>query len=256
MGMNDGKQKKLHVVLSKEEIDSQKIDAGKVAVVFDVLLATTTISALLHYGAKEIIPVIDAKEALRMMRSLDDSNIILAGEVNGKTIEGFSAPIAASLKDSVAGKTVILSTTNGTVAIRKVASAKKVYAASLLNAEAVCKRIITEHIDDTIITVCAGSGGQFCMEDFYGAGFFINELLVRSKSWELTDSAKAALFFYQGNQDRAADLLKASRTGEMMISEKLLADVLFASEKGTVSIVPQLEDGKLIAKGRRNLSLR
>jgi 2-phosphosulfolactate phosphatase len=248
--MKDENRKKLHVVLSKEEIDKKKINSEKVAIVFDVLLATTTISALLHYGAKRIIPVMDGTEALLMMKSLDDSNIILAGEANGKTIAGFSDPIAASLKSSVAGKTVILSTTNGTVAIRKVATAKKVYAASLLNAEAVGKRIIAEHIDDTIIAVCAGSGGQFCMEDFYGVGFFINELLARSDAWELTDSAKAALYFYQGNQDRAAEILTASRTGAMMLKQELLAEVLFASEKGMVQIVPQLEDGKLVVQGQ------
>jgi 2-phosphosulfolactate phosphatase len=248
--MKEGNQKKLHVVLSKEEIDMGKIDAGKVAVVFDVLLATTTISALLHYGAKRIIPVMDGAEALHMKKILDDPNVILAGEANGKTIEGFFDPIAARLKDFVAGKTVILSTTNGTVAIRKVASAKKIYAASLLNAAAVGERIIAEHIDDTIIAVCAGSGGQFCLEDFYGAGFFINELLAKSDSWELTDSAKAALFFYQGNQDRAAEILTASRTGAMMVKQELLADILFASEKGTAPIVPQLEDGKLVLQGQ------
>lgn len=249
MPNNNGNKQKVHVVFSKEEIDSKKIDSGKVAVVFDVLLATTTIAALLHYGAKEIIPVLDAKEALRVRSSLDEGSVILAGELNGKTIDGFSAPIPARLKDSVEGKTVILSTTNGTVAIRKVTSAKMVYAASLLNAEAVAKRIIVEHVDHTIIAVCAGSGGQFCMEDFYGAGCFINELLVRTGSWEMTDAAKAALFFYRGNQDRAAEIFKASRTGGMMIREDLLADVLFASEQGTVPIVPQLENGRLVVMG-------
>lgn len=242
----DGNQKKVHVVLSKEEIDSQKINSGKVVVVFDVLLATTTISALLHYGAKEIIPVLDATEALRMMKNFEGSSIILSGESNGKTIEGFLDPIPTRLKDSVAGKTVILSTTNGTVAIRKVTSAKIVYAASLLNSEAVAKRVVVEHLEDTVIAVCAGSGGQFCMEDFYGAGLFINELLVRNGSWKLTDSAKAALFFYQGNHNRTEELLRESRTGEMMIKGDLLADIQFASMKGTVPIVPQLENGRLV----------
>lgn len=253
MGMHEGNRKKLHVILSKEEIDRQKIDARKVAVVFDVLLATTTVSALLQYGAKGIIPVMDGEEALSMQKTLDDDHVILAGEMNGQTIKGFEDPIAARLKESIAGKTVILSTTNGTVAIRKVASAKKVYAASLLNAAAVSERIIADHQDDTILVVCAGSGGQFSMEDFYGAGMFINELLTEDVAWTLTDSAKAALFFYQGNQDREAEILKASRTGAMMVEADLLEDVLFATEKGAVSVVPELEDGQLVVTTKKIL---
>ncbi len=239
MGMRNGNKPKLHVLLSKEEIDVGKIDSGKVAVVFDILLATTTISALLHYGANEVIPVMDAAEALEIKHRLDETTTILAGELGGRTIEGFSDPLPTHLQHLVKEKTIVLSTTNGTVAVRKVSAAKQVYAASLPNGDAVARKIANDHTDDTVIVVCAGSMGRFSLEDFYGAGYFIHNLLNEKEAWELTDSAKAALFFYQGNEARAEEILTTSATGEMMVRGGLLKDILFSAEKGTIPVVPQ-----------------
>ncbi|MHA6261294.1 2-phosphosulfolactate phosphatase [Sporosarcina sp. CAU 1771] len=240
------KHPKLHLVLSKEEIDSAKIDETKVAVVFDVLLATTTIAAVLHYGAKEVIPVLDGAEALQIKETVDMSSTIIAGELEGRTIAGFSDPLVTRLKDIVKGKSLVLSTTNGTVAIRKVSSAKKVYAACLPNVNAVVQKVVREHLDDPIIVVCAGSSGGFSLEDFYGAGYFIHQLVAENDTWELTDSAKAALFLYRGNEELALELLEASLVGEMLVRAGLTEDLIYATEKGILSVVPELEDGKMV----------
>ncbi|MFS0574593.1 2-phosphosulfolactate phosphatase [Sporosarcina sp. 179-K 3D1 HS] len=239
---------KLHVVLTKEEVDSDQVGSGKVAVVFDVLLATTTISALLEYGAKEIIPVLDGAAALHTLEELQDSSAIVTGEVGGRTIQGFFDPLPTRLKEEVKGKTVVLSTTNGTVAILKASTAERVYAGSLVNASAMADRIATDHGSDTILAVCAGSGGRFSLEDFYGAGCFIHELLDRKEVWELTDSAKAALYFYRGNAEQAIELLSESTTGEMMREMGLMEDVQFAARKNSISVVPQLEKGRMMVK--------
>jgi 2-phosphosulfolactate phosphatase len=118
---------KVHVVLKKEELIEEKLE-GKIAVVFDILLATSTITTVLHEGAKAVIPVMDGKEALHTASAFSKEEIVLVGEYQGKTIEGFLDPNPSSLKESIPDKTVILSTTNGTVAIRKASEAKKVYA--------------------------------------------------------------------------------------------------------------------------------
>lgn len=116
---------KLHVILQKEAIMPELINKDKVAVVFDILLATTTIATLLHHGAKEVIPVMDGEEALKVAGSFEKSATIIAGESEGLTIEGFVDPLPTILKYVAKGKTIILSTTNGTVAIRHVENAKK-----------------------------------------------------------------------------------------------------------------------------------
>lgn len=242
-------QPKLHVIFQKEDIVLDKINQQKVAVVFDVLLATTTIATVLHYGASEVIPVMDGAEALRVMEGLDATTAIIAGESAGITIDGFLDPLPTHLKDLAKGKTVVLSTTNGTVAIRNVANAKKVYAASLVNGQAVAEKIMREHLGDTIIVVCAGTMKQFSLEDFYGAGYFIHHIMQAGESWELTDSAKAAHLFYQGKMENANQVLNMSATGQMLIEMDMEEDVVFSAEKGMFAVVPQLIDGKMIVEG-------
>ncbi|MEK5068988.1 2-phosphosulfolactate phosphatase [Sporosarcina sp. FSL K6-1508] len=242
-------QPKLHVILQKEAILPELIDNHKVAVVFDILLATTTIATLLNHGAKEVIPVMDEAEALKVAGNHEKTTTIIAGESDGLTIEGFADPLPTQLKQVAEGKTIILSTTNGTVAIRTVANAKKVYAASLVNGHAVAKKVATEHKDDSIILICAGTMRQLSLEDFYGAGYFIDELLQRSDSWELTDSAKAALYLYRGKKENAVSILKTSLTGQMLMKVNQEEDIFFSADKGMNDVVPEFDNGIMIVKG-------
>lgn len=244
---------KVHVILQKEDIVPELITKDKVAVVFDVLLATTTIATLLHHGAKEVIPVMDGEEALKVAESFEKSATIIAGESAGLTIDGFVDPLPTTLKQVAEGKTIVLSTTNGTVAIRHVAQAKKVFAAALINGQAVAKKVAIEHMGDSIILICAGSMKQFSLEDFYGAGFFIDELLQKNESWELTDSAKAALYFYRGNKENADLILKTSLTGQMLMQADLEGDIVYSASKGMIEVVPEFENGKMIVKGYRTI---
>lgn len=240
---------KLHLLLKKEEIDEIKLGENKTAVIFDVLLATSTITACFLHGVKDIIPVLNEEEARAKSRGLKEDSFRLVGEYNGKTIEGFLDPNPLQLKPQIIGKTVILSTTNGTVAIRKAACANKVYIASLLNGSAAAKKIATAHMGETIVAVCSGSGGEFCMEDFYGAGYFIDCLMSETDHWELTDSAKSARIFYQTNADRAEDILIASRVGNMLMRHGFEKELHYIAKRGIVPIVPWLKDGRLIAEG-------
>ncbi|MDA3130013.1 2-phosphosulfolactate phosphatase [Aliibacillus thermotolerans] len=66
-----------------------------------------------------------------------ENTYILVGEEQGMSIDGFMSPNPVRLKDKVANKTVILATTNGTVALKNAVSAKRLLVASLLNGGAV-----------------------------------------------------------------------------------------------------------------------
>jgi 2-phosphosulfolactate phosphatase len=249
MEKNRNRMPKLHVLLTKEEVTKYKIDAEIVVVVFDVLLATTTIATVLHYGATQVIPVMDESEALLVADSLQESTTVLTGESGGRTIEGFVDPLPTLLENYVAKKTIVLSTTNGTVAIRNVRNAKKIYAGSLVNVDAIADRIRAEHLNQDLLFVCAGSTGRFAMEDFYGAGCLIDRMVSSGASWELSDSATTARLFYRGNKTDGEKILKASATGEMMMQLDLEKDVQFASKQGVIRIVPEFENGKMILKG-------
>ncbi|CDQ39193.1 MULTISPECIES: 2-phosphosulfolactate phosphatase [Virgibacillus] len=238
---------KIHLLLKKEEIDPVQMNQEKLAVVFDVLLATSTITACLKAGAKSIIPVLNEEEALIEAERHSPEEILLVGEYNGITIDGFHDPNPTRLQEHVKGKKVILSTTNGTVAIRKSTSAKSIYVASLLNADAVSNHIVTTYTNETIVAVCSGSKNQFCIEDFYGAGYFISCMVkqIGFENVELTDSALAAKLFFENTVDSSVQLLLHTRIGKMLESNAYDA-VEYISRCGVYQIVPKLWKQKYV----------
>lgn len=238
---------KIHVLMRKEEIDPQQI-AGKVAVVFDVLLATSTITAALQKGATEVVPVLNEAEALSEAAKRTEGSFILSGEYGGLTLDGFISPSPLGLRDRVVGKSLILSTTNGTVAIKKSAAAEKVFVACLLNGEAVAKAIHRFYENETLVLVCSGSMERFCLEDFYGAGYFLDCLIGEDETgWELTDSARAALFFYRGNKD-SAGMLGTARVGKMLSGFGKEEDLRYVARRGVYTVIPYF-NGKTVVNG-------
>jgi 2-phosphosulfolactate phosphatase len=238
---------KLHLLMKKEEIDSTKMKDNKVAVVLDVLLATSTITAGLHFGAKEVIPVLNGEDAKKVAEKRHEETYVLVGEYEGKTIEGFLDPNPLQLKEYLEGKTMILSTTNGTVAINKAADAKRVYICSILNGEAVADTINREVQEETVIVICSGSGGEFCLEDFYGAGYFLDSLMKsEDKTWKLSDAAQTALLFYKGLSEKSNEVLLSSRVGKLFAKYGYEEEVGFVGNHGSISIVPYLLDGRIV----------
>ncbi|MCD7032697.1 2-phosphosulfolactate phosphatase [Metabacillus sp. GX 13764] len=235
---------KIHVLLKKEEIDAAKM-AGKTVAVFDILLATSTITSLLEHGAEEVIPVLNEQRARETAAGMADESYLLAGEYEGKTIHGFLDPNPSLLKDKVSGKKVILSTTNGTVALHRSSPASFVYACSLLNSGAMAEHFLKFHKEDSIILVCSGSSGQFCLEDFYGAGFFISCLLAGSQ-FELTDSARAAWLFAASQRQEAENLLKASAVGRMLEDYGFSEEISYISQHSCYGIVASFNGSKML----------
>ncbi|WP_456275717.1 2-phosphosulfolactate phosphatase [Bacillus sp. AK128] len=235
---------KVHLILKKEDINEQEMSDQKIAVVFDVLLATSTITAAIQFGAKEVIPVLNEEAARFVASSLPESEYVLVGEYEGKTIEGFLDPNPLGLKNKIKDKTVVLSTTNGTVAIQKSKNAAKVFACSLLNGEAVAKSVLSVKKDETIIIVCSGSSGQFCLEDFFGAGYFL-DCLAKRTTLDLTDSARAALMFYKGYEDQSVSTLTNTRVGKMLEKYGYDEELEFVSQYGIFPVVPVLQGNSM-----------
>ncbi|MFZ5814211.1 MAG: 2-phosphosulfolactate phosphatase, partial [Bacillota bacterium] len=179
---------RLHVLGRKEELDPERIRRS-VVVVLDVLFATSTITTLLAHGARAVIPALGESEALQLAERHPDA--ILAGEREADPIPSFEAPTPLELlKCGVAGREIIYATTNGTVAARRAAGARAVYAGCLLNGPAVARRLLEHHRAETVLLVCAGSAGRFNLEDFYGAGYLVS--LLWEGPWCPTDAAVAA----------------------------------------------------------------
>jgi 2-phosphosulfolactate phosphatase len=232
---------KVHVLTKKEELDSVRVP-GKVVVVLDILFATTTMVTALAHGAKQIVPVLDEAAARSEATRFPEDSAVLAGELYAETLPGFAHPAPLSLLEhGIEGKTVIYSTTNGTVAMAQAAPASRVYCGALLNARALVAHILARHARETILLVCSGSGNNFNFEDFYGAGYFV-ECLAQHVG-DLSDAAKAALALYR--HARAPDALLDCRVGRMMVARGLAREVEFASRCDALPVVPALEQGRV-----------
>jgi 2-phosphosulfolactate phosphatase len=232
---------KVHVLTKKEEMDTVRLP-GKVVVVLDILFATTTMVTALAHGAKEVVPVLDESAALAESRQFPESSFVLAGELYAETLPGFAHPAPLSLLEhGVEGKSVIYSTTNGTVAMGLAAPASRVYCGALLNARALVEHIVRRHPGETVLIVCSGSGNNFNFEDFYGAGYFVECLLPHVT--DLSDAAKAALALYR--QAKAPDALLDCRVGRMMAARGLAHEVEFACRRDEFPVVAALEQGRV-----------
>ena len=228
----------------KEELDSVRVP-GKVVVVLDIIFATTTMVTALAHGATEVLPVLDEAAARAQAAHFDEGACVLAGELYAETLPGFAHPAPLALvAHGIAGKSIVYSTTNGTVAMAQCAGAARIYCGALLNVRALVDHIVTQHPRETVLIVCSGSGGNFNFEDFYGAGCFVERLAERlGSAADLSDAAKAARDLYR--QARVPDALLDCRVGRMMVSKGLRREVEFACREDAFPVVPVLQDGRL-----------
>jgi len=235
---------KVHVLTKKEELDSVRVP-GKVVVVLDILFATTTMVAALANGATEILPVLDEAAARSRAKELPGGSYVLCGELHAETLAGFAHPAPlALLAHGVNGKTVVHSTTNGTVAMTLAAGASRVYCGALLNAGRIVEHIAAAHPRETVLIVCSGSGNNFNLEDFYGAGYFVERFAARlGAAADFSDAAKAARALYL--QARAPDALLDCRVGRMMASRGQAHEVEFACRLDALPVLPALENGRI-----------
>jgi 2-phosphosulfolactate phosphatase len=236
---------KIHVLLKKEELDSQRLP-GKTVVVLDILFATSSIVAAMAHGAAEVIPTLDGAAAQAEAARHPAASCVLSGELNADTLPGFVHPTPLHLlAENLAGKTLIYSTTNGTVAVAKSREADHVYAAALLNGAAVVKHIAAHHADETVLIVCSGSADNFNLEDFYGAGYLVSLFAQQGQEHEFTDAALAAMLLHE--KCEAGECLRRARVGRMMLERRLDREVDFAAQKSLYDVVPKLDGKRLVA---------
>lgn len=227
----------MHVILRKEDVDPARL-AGKIVVAIDTLFATTTIVHALARGATAVTPALDGAEAEAIARRVSaGQEALLAGELNGETLPGFAFPTPQALAAvGLAGRHVVYSTTNGTVALRRAQGALQVYAACLRNARSTVADVVRRHPSRTVVLLCSGSAGAFNVEDFLTAGLLCRHLRLARPDIALSDSAQAAARCE--SPDLAAALLD-SRIGRRY-ADRWSDEIRFASQadvEPTVAIV-------------------
>lgn len=196
----------IDVILSPSGLSGEQA-AGRVAVVIDVLRATSTIVTALGNKALGIIPVLEPGEASELKRETRYEDCLMAGERRGYRIPGFDLGNSPGEygPSRVAGKRIILCTTNGTRALRRASEARIVLTASFLNIGRTVRFLYQTCRD--LLLVCSGSRGELSLEDLTCAGM-IADLLAEGSGRSgaatlLSDTARVARYTY----------LKARETG-------------------------------------------
>jgi 2-phosphosulfolactate phosphatase len=220
---------------------------GVDVVVVDVLRATTTIATALANGAAGVIPVAEPEDAIALGNRLGRDRVLLCGERHSLRIEGFdldNSP-ASFTPQAVEGKTLLITTTNGTRALRAVATAASVRTAALVNRTAVADALVRENGD--IVIVCAGEGNGFALEDALGAGALVDTLLTLIGDVELCDGARAAALLYRAVAARLADAVASADHAQALAQNGFARDVTRCAALDTLQVVPTLRDGILVA---------
>lgn len=208
-------------------------------VVFDILRATSSMITALAHGAREIHPVSTIEEALALKGRMPDA--LLGGERHGDTIDGFdlgNSPL--EYREQIAGRAIITTTTNGTVALCGCRHAADCFVGALLNLDALVHAILARD-PAAVLLVCAGTFETFALEDAAGAGLLASRLVANSPgAHSLTDAASAARMIAQSGDD-CLGLLREARNGRALYAKGRGAEVEWCAQQSRYNVVGFME---------------
>ncbi len=227
--------------------------SATVCVVFDVLRATSSIITALANGATAVIPVSDIPEALALRPQHPD--ILLAGERQGLRIRAdqtggvdfdFGNSPREFTRERVGGRKIVLTTTNGSRALRACAHAKTVLASSFLNLQATFAHLQTlspKHI----LLVCSGTFDQASYEDVLGAGALADLLWPGLGDCKIADSTQIAVQIYRQQRHNLAAAMEYCRNARKLAANPdLRDDVPWCLQRDVFPIVAKLSGEAIV----------
>ena len=212
--------------------------AGRTVVVIDVLRATSTMVHALAKGARRIVPVTTVEEAVRKAEELGRDAVLLCGERDCQRIRGFDLGNSPEefTSERVAGRTLVMSTTNGTPALLAAAGSAERLVGALLNAGAVAQRIAVAERDALIL--CSGREGRFAYEDAFCAGLVLRRLRRLRPRVRTDDAGRAALRLLGRGQGSPAPVLRRSAAARRLLELGLGQDVQFCAQVDLHDVLP------------------
>jgi 2-phosphosulfolactate phosphatase len=231
---------KVHVFMTPHEVDSSLIQESAV-VVIDVVRATTSMVEALANGARAIYPTASAEDAVRLAASLGREDTLLCGERKGIKVEGFDLGNSPGefTPEMVEGKRLVMSTTNGTVALGRVAEATRVLAGALTNLAALAEAVRNEA---SLVVLCAGRGGRFALDDALCAGHLVRRL---GGCADLNDGGRA-VWELAGTVAPGRDFLAGTESGRALGPIGLAGDLDVCGQVDRHSVVPEVRDQALV----------
>jgi len=223
---------------------------GATVIVVDVLRATTTIISALSNGAKEVVPQPSIESARAAHQQIGDSSV-MGGERQGKIVDGFhhgNSPLEYTA-EAVKEKSLILATTNGTVAMEACRSADRVLIGAMVNVDAVADEVFE---CERVCVMCSGTDRIITSEDVCFAGLLLQRVIAKRAGTGLppaflTDAANIALDHWLAIESKVAagkplaDFFRTARGGVNLVRIGHDADVAFAANIDSYDRVPELD---------------
>lgn len=242
---------KIDVLFGVQQLSPQDVQ-GRVVAMIDVLRASSTIAVALANGARAIIPLESSEDVVTRSKQFERAGVLLAGERRMLRMDGFdlgNSPIEHS-RAAVEGKTVLLTTTNGTRALLAVQGARDVVVASYVNLSAVCAMLRAALRGGTDVTiVCAGQDRQFSLEDTACAGRYVNQICKRIPSAELNDAALAASLIDRKYGDNLMRLFQTAAHGRALAAAGFEEDLAACAAVDSYPVIPIYQDRHITKLG-------
>ena len=214
-----------------------------IVVVIDVFRATSAIVTAFYNGVSKMIPVATVAEA----KEYQTNGYLAAAERDGEIIEGFelgNSPFGY-MNNKVKGKTIAISTTNGTQAIEASRKASKILIGSFLNLDVLCEYLLSQKKD--VVLVCAGWKNKFNLEDTIFAGAVVSKLSSNSDCIITCDSAIASQHLYNFSKDDLHGFLANSSHRNRLAKLDLERDIKYCLTPNQCPVIPIME-GKYLVK--------
>jgi 2-phosphosulfolactate phosphatase len=213
------------------------------AVIIDVLRATTSIVMAFQHGCRSILPVANSEEAMAARAASPEA--VLAGEQGGLRVPGFDLGNSPRefTGEAVGGRDVILTTSNGTKALRAVAAGRTVAIGAFRNRAAVGDWLVARGADSLI--VCSGYEGGFSLEDAVCAGAIADRAAQLATGLSLGDGARACLALWERFGSDLVRLFRETDWGRRMLALGFEADLAVCAELDATAVVPVMEGERI-----------
>ncbi|MBL8796976.1 MAG: 2-phosphosulfolactate phosphatase [Planctomycetia bacterium] len=210
------------------------------AVVIDVLRASTTIVHALAAGCSCVRPCAEVDEAKELAGTMRMGRVLLGGERGGQPLAGFdlgNSPCeytAQVCKD----RTLVLTTTNGTRALLRAAQAERVLVAGFVNYSAVCEQVKADA--RPVHIVCSGTEGEVSLEDTLLAGAIV-EYLCEHEDVALNDGARLAWDCFENHGRVLQGAVEIGQGGTHLCCLGYEEDIRTAVQVDRFALVPELK---------------
>jgi 2-phosphosulfolactate phosphatase len=213
--------------------------AGGLAVVIDVLRASTTIVHALAAGCTAVRPCAEIDEAQTLAGSMRVGRVLLAGERGGRPLPGFDLGNSPGefTPRNCKGCALVLTTSNGTRALLRAAEAERTLVAAFVNYSAVCEQL--RHDRRPLHILCAGTEREVALEDTLLAGALV-DFLSQVHEVQLNDAARLAWDCFENHGCILQGALEVSRGGAILRRLGYDEDIRAACQVDRFHLVPEL----------------